>query len=153
MRVDDAPYEQTWDSKTITNLLHQDTSGSKGGTSNVLTSVVVDDGSDDEVDHSNSRLTNQDTFSVIFYVPHFSDDVEETWCSSVSEDDDVESVDGIDETGVGGSLDGNFERTSLRCGAGSIGNTAGDGQGNDGRDDRDDTNPSDPRDLVEGLDT
>ena len=153
MRVDDAPYEQTWDSKTITNLLHQNTSGSKSGTGNVLTSVVVDDGSNNEIDHGDGALTNQDTFGVIFYIPHFSDDVEETWCSGISEDDDVESVDGIDETWVGGSLDGNFERTSLRSGAGSIGNTTGDGQGDDGGNDRDDTNPSDPRDLVEGLDT
>ena len=131
MRVDDAPYEQTWDSKTVTNLLHQNTSRTKGGTSNVLPSVVVDDGSDNEVDHSDSRLTDQDTFGVILDIPHFSDNVEETWCSGISEDDDVESVDGIDETGVGGSLDGNFERTSLRCGTWSIGDTTGDGQGDD----------------------
>jgi len=114
---------------------------------------VVDDGSDDEVDHSNSRLTDQDTFGVILDIPHFSDNVEETWCSGISEDDDVESVDGIDKTGVRGSLDGNFERASLRCGTGSIGNTTGNSQGDDGGDDRDDTDPSDPRDLVEGLDT
>jgi len=153
VRVDDAPYEQTWNSKTITNFLHQDTSRSEGRTGDVLTSVVVDDGSDNEVDHRDGTLADQDTFGVILDVPHFSDDVEETWCSGISKDDDVESVDGIDETGVGGSLDDNFERTSLRCGTGSIGDTTGDGQGDDGGDDRDDTDPADPRDLVEGLNT
>ena len=114
---------------------------------------MVDDRSDDEVYHSDSRLTDQDTFGVIFDVPHFSDDVEETWGSGIRENDDVESVDGIDETGVGGGLDDNLEWTGLRRSTGSIGDTTSDGQSNDGRYDRDHTDPTDPRDLVEGLDT
>lgn len=152
MRVDDASNKQTWDGETITDLLHQDTSRSQGGAGNVLTSVVVDNRSDNEVDHGDSRLADQDTFGVILDVPHLTDNVEETWCSGVSEDDDVESVDSVNESRVGGSLDDDFERTSLGCGTGSIGDTTSDSQGDDGRDNRDNTDPSDPGDLVECLD-
>lgn len=153
MRIDDAPNEQTWDGETVTDLFHQDTSGSKSRTSDVLTSVVVNDRSNDEVDHGDSRLTDQDTFGVILDVPHLTDNVEETWCSGVSKDDDVKSIDSVDESRIGGSLDDDFEGSSLGSGTGSIGDTTGDGQGDDGGDDRDDTDPSDPGYFVEGLNT
>lgn len=106
-----------------------------------------------KVDHGDCSLADENTFGVVLDVPHLTDDVEEAGCSSVSKDNDVEGIDGVDKGRVCRCLDVNFERSSLRSGAGSFRYTACDSQSDDGRHNRDDSNPTDPGDLVERLDT
>lgn len=60
----------------IYNLLHQRSSGSRRWRSDVLTTVMVDDPTNHEVDGDNDRLTGEESFSKLSRVSHFGNDRE-----------------------------------------------------------------------------
>lgn len=77
-------------------------------------------------------------------VPHLPDDIQEVWSTSISQDNDRNGIDSIDETGLPDHMGDDLNVPLLRCQRRSAANSNTDGQCNDGRQDTCQTDPTDP---------
>ena len=84
-------------------------------------------------------------------VPHLPYDVQEVWSAGISQNNDRNGIDSINETGLPDHMGNNLNFTLLRCQRRSATYSNTDGQCNDGGQDTCQTDPTDPRDFVKGL--
>ena len=76
MEVDTNGDEKTWKSKTITDPLHQSTSGPESRGSDINTAVPVNDGSNGDVDSCNDEMAEPDDPKTESLIPHLGNDGE-----------------------------------------------------------------------------
>lgn len=78
---------QSWKSKSITNLLHEHTRGTQGWRGNVGAAVVVDHDTNGDVNRRYTALTDQERSSVVVRVAHLCHDGEKSRGAGVREDE------------------------------------------------------------------
>lgn len=78
---------QSRKSQSVADLLHQRSSRTKSGRSNVRSTEIVDNNSNGNVHRSHDRLAANHSLCVMTRVAHLRSDVEEGWRSSISKND------------------------------------------------------------------
>lgn len=94
-----------WDGHSISNLLQDRTGRSQSGRGNILTNVVVDHDGCNNVEDNLEGLQQDQSFGEISRLLHLSNKTEESHMGTVGKDNVGDSAEGLEQTGVDGSLE------------------------------------------------
>ena len=128
MEIQGHGHDQARNSKTVADFLHQNSSRSKGGRSNIVTAVVVHDDADGKVDAGRNATAKRKSLGILARVCHLRDDGKIGWNATKCENNRSDGCHGLRKCRLTEELPCRNIRALLRRFRGAVLNTDGDGK-------------------------